>query len=1193
MPAGCVSALPTLPLLPCHRAIRYNRTSLPKFSHQTFAKAKAASDHGISLSDVTTSSPRLDFIRRWENSGAAERANFPPFLIELCDVIGVPHPEPATAAHANNAYVFERAVTFHNADGSTSPGRIDLYKRDCFILEAKQGVDAPLGQPTVFRATTTARGIGVRGTQGWDSAMIRARTQAEQYARALPHGEGWPPFLVVVDVGHVIELFANFARDGKAYLPFPDPRSHRIFLNDLASPEVCDLLRTIWTDPLSLDPTRISAKVTRQVATQLAELARQFELRYPPERVAGFLMRCIFTSFAEDVHLLREHSWTQLLESLRNDTQNFVPMVEALWQTMNTGGFSPILREHVLRFNGGLFEQTEAFPVTSEQLELLIMASSAEWKDVEPAIFGTLLERALHPTERHRLGAHYTPRAYVERLVMPAVIEPLREDWKAVETAAVALARGGKPRQALDELKAFHRKLCKVRVLDPACGSGNFLYVTLEHLKRLEGEVLDAIDNLGDTQGAFEELGVTVDPHQFLGIEVNPRAAIITDLVLWIGYLQWYFRTLGARANPPEPVIHRFHNIENRDALMQWRARVPALDDNGQPRTQWDGRTFKKHPVTGEEVPDESARRVVEDIQDPIRAEWPEADFIVGNPPFIGNWRMRGELGNGYVEALRTLYAEVPESVDYVMYWWHRAAELVRQGKVRRFGFITTNSIRQTFQRRVLAQHLTASNPASLVFAIPDHPWVDAADGADVRIAMTVAEGGARDGRLASLAAEHLGGENGAIVSFTMRAGVLNSDLTVGPNLGSATALESNSRLSNRGVVLHGAGFLVNAEQARNLGLGRIPGLEKHIRPYRNGKDLTGRSRNVMVIDLFGLPSERVRDEYPEVFQWLWDRVKPERDHNNRPSRRLNWWIFGEPISTFRPALAGLTRYIATIETAKHRYFVFLDQSILPDNKLVNIASDDAYVLGVLSSRIHVEWSLSAGARLGVGNDPVYVKTRCFEPFPFPLCSDDQKRQIRQLAESLDAHRKRQQGLHPTLGMTDMYNVLEKLRSGEALSDRERTDHERGLVSVLKQIHDDLDQAVAEAYGWPSDLSTEDILFRLVDLNAERAAEEAKGTIHWLRPDYQQRNSAPSQASLDIETEDTPIVKKAPTRIPWPTTLPERVKAIQAALAESQTPVTPKSLTRLFIKAKETEVAEILETLLSLGQVQKQSDGFC
>jgi len=190
--------------------------------------------------------------------------------------------------------------------------------------------------------------------------------------------------------------------------------------------------------------------------------------------------------------------------------------------------------------------------VTKPQLDLLIRAAKAQWQEVEPAIFGTLLERALDKNERHRLGAHYTPRAYVERLVFPTVIAPLREEWQSVQTAAVALTRTGKTNEALEEVQVFRRRLCTVRVLDPACGSGNFLYVTLEHLKRLEGEVIDFLEGLGDTQQKLAETGMTVDPHQLLGIELNPRAAVITDLVLWIGYLQWYFRTWGADSVPPE-----------------------------------------------------------------------------------------------------------------------------------------------------------------------------------------------------------------------------------------------------------------------------------------------------------------------------------------------------------------------------------------------------------------------------------------------------------------------------------------------------------------------------------------------------------------------------------------------------------------------------------------------------------------
>ena len=656
------------------------------------------------------------FIQRWQNSAASGRANYQLFLSELCDYLDVPRPDPAVGNERQDQYVFERPVTFRHPNGSSSTLFIDLYKKGCFVLEAKQGSEAVA--PSLLFEPPRRRGVGVRGTTGWDEAMLRARNQAEQYAKAVPAAEGWPPFLIIADVGYSLELFADFSGTGKAYVPFPDSLTHRILLDDLATNELSRTrLRAIWRNPLDLDPSRISARVTRDVAWQLANLARDLEKDHPPESVASFPMRCIFTFFAEDIHLLPANSFKKLLDSLKDDLENFKPMVESLWETMNAGGFSPILREHVLRFNGGLFETVEALPLNRRQYDLLCRAAAAEWKDVEPAIFGTLLERALDERERHALGAHYTPRAYVERLVIPTVVEPLRRDWHDVQIAALTLERAGKTKDAIATLIGFRRRLCSLEVLDPACGSGNFLYVTLEHLKRLEAEINDALEGLGESQQALQETGLTVDPHQLRGIELNPRAAAITDLVLWIGYLQWYFRTWGASSTPPEPVIKRFHNIEHRDALLAHDPAITAVDETGSPLTVWDGVTKKKHPVTGEDVPDEAARRTVLTYPNARRAEWPSADFIVGNPPFLGNWRMRGELPAGYAEALRSVYSEVPETADYVMYWWHRAAEQVRAGKTRRFGFITTNSLRQTFQRSLLrpaqAKPLTSLTPSA------------------------------------------------------------------------------------------------------------------------------------------------------------------------------------------------------------------------------------------------------------------------------------------------------------------------------------------------------------------------------------------------------------------------------------------------------------------------------------------------
>jgi hypothetical protein len=342
-------------------------------------------------------------------------------------------------------------------------------------------------------------------------------------------------------------------------------------------------------------------------------------------------------------------------------------MMRSLWANMNKGGFSPELGEDILRFNGGLFEDTEAIALDADQLELLINAAEADWSAVEPAIFGTLLERALDKNERARLGAHYTPRAYVKRLVLPTIVEPLRADWEAVKAAAVELADAGDKAGAIAELRRFHANLCGVTILDPACGTGNFLYVALEHLKRLEGEALDLLANLGDTLVLERLPGQTVDPHQLLGIELNPRAAAITELVLWIGYLQWHYRIRGQTA-PVEPILRNFKNIKCGDALLLWSREELVRGPDRRLLTRWDGTTRKSHPITGEMVPNEDARVEITRLIDVQLAEWPKADFIIGNPPFIAGKDLRAVRGEGYAEALWSVYRQTPQAVDYVMY---------------------------------------------------------------------------------------------------------------------------------------------------------------------------------------------------------------------------------------------------------------------------------------------------------------------------------------------------------------------------------------------------------------------------------------------------------------------------------------------------------------------------------------------
>ncbi|MGH6893366.1 MAG: class I SAM-dependent DNA methyltransferase, partial [Dongiaceae bacterium] len=881
------------------------------------------------------------------------------------------------------------------------------------------------------------------------------------------------------------------------------------------------------------------------------------------------------------------NGFTELLAELRGEPAKFQPLVKSLWDTMNKGGFSPVLRDDLLRFNGGLFEDVDALAVTGDQLALLIEAAKADWKDVEPAIFGTLLERALDPQERHKLGAHYTPRAYVERLVMPTVIEPLRGDWDNVKAAAVTLAVKGETSGAIDEVKAFHQKLCETRVLDPACGSGNFLYVTMEHMKRLEGEVLDLLRELGDTQYHLEMDRHSVDPHQFLGIEVNPRAAVIAELVLWIGYLQWHFRTKGAA--PSEPILRAFNNIQVIDAVLEADVEL-ARDEKGKPLRHGDS--------------EQSVYR----YKNPRRPDWPTAEFIVGNPPFIGGKDIRARLGDEYAEALWKSHPRMNDSADFIMYWWDRAADLLTgKGTVlRRFGLVSTNSISQVFQRRVMERHLKAKKAISLVMAVPDHPWTKATkDSAAVRIAMTVGEAGSREGTLREVTRESALDTDAPIIEFKEGKGAINSDLTIGIDLAQAKALISNEGLCSRGMSLHGDGFIVTPEQAEYLGLGKRKGLDQHIRAYRNGRDLTARPRGVMVIDLFGLDADDVRKRFPEVYQHVKAEVKEKivvkhgeeekvgRNWNNRATYRDNWWIFGEPRSELRPALSGLPRYIATVETAKHRVFQFLDAAILPDNMLVAIASSDGFDLGILSSRIHCLWAVRAGGWLGMGNDPRYSKSRCFDPFPLPAATDARKAAIRAIAEELDAHRKRVLAEHAHLTLTGLYNVREKLRTGTkpgALNADDRQIFDDGLVLILKELHDKLDRAVADAYGWPADLSEEDILARLVALNKDRAAEEARGQVRWLRPEYQiPRFGKPGEKAEQIEADlgSEIVTGKKPT---FPADDMGQTAAVMAALAAGPGPSSPAALAATFRQGKRVE-NKVQAVLLSLSRMGVIANG--
>jgi hypothetical protein len=1050
--------------------------------------------------------------------------------------------------------------------------------------------------------------------------MLNAKSQAENYARLLPSSHEWPPFIVVCDVGHCFELYADFTGKGRNYTQFPDRQGFRVPLDELRKPETRELFARMWRDPQALDPTRKAARATREIAERLAAVSKRLEDKgHAPEEVALFLMRCLFTMFAEDVELLPKDSFKALLDKCVVSPSSFAPLMEDLWRNMNAGGFAASIAEPVKKFNGHLFASARAFPMEREEIGELREAAAKDWAEVDPSIFGTLLEQALNPDERARLGAHYTPRAYVERLVIATVIEPLRDEWKAVLATVERLKSEGEDKQALAEVSSFHARLCALRILDPACGTGNFLYVTLELMKRLEGEVLDTILNLGG-QEALRLESHNIDPHQFLGLEINPRAAAIAELVLWIGYLRWHLRTKGEP--PTEPILRGFRNIEKRDAV---------LEHDGYAR---DG------------------DKVV--YQNPRRPDWPEADYIVGNPPFIGKGAlMRAALGDAYVEALWKAHPDMNESADFVMYWWNRAAELLtrKDTRLKRFGLVTTNSITQVFNRRVIERHLRADTPVSIVLAIADHPWTKATpDSASVRIAMTVSEAGKRTGVLQEVTSESGLDSDEPQIEFNTFVGIINSDLSVGFDLTRTVILKASEGLSYNGMMLAARGFTLSPREAEHfVKEGRR---EKVIRPFVNGGDLVRVWRRKFVIDCFGLSSEEVREQYPIAYQHLLGTVKVERDAKRDRAFRERWWLFGRNRPELRAGIEKISRYIGTTETAKHRVFQFLDASVLPDHMVIAISSSDAFHLGVLSSRIHVTWALMQGGTLE--DRPRYTKSHCFDPFPFPEADPLIRAQIADIAEKIDRHRKDVQMAHPDITLTQMYNVLEKLRGaaeapphpiaqerdrpgpapplgsgrsplkslhrsdlpaspsqltprgergsgdgpaqgagppspargeGSSLSAAEEDIKARGLVLILKEYHDELDRLVFKAYGWPETLTDEEILGRLVALNKERAQEEARGIVKWLRPDYQIPRFGKAQDRLKLEGGEAHAVEAvaAKAKPAFPKEAVAQTAAVMAALADASAPVSAGDLAQGFKQGGKAK-ARIEATLASLAR---------
>ena len=712
------------------------------------------------------------FIEKWRGvKGGQERANYGQFINDFCQALSLPLPQPAAAGMLGD-YQFEGPVQGGGAGGNT--GAIDLYKKGHFILEAKQSKlsDAQKQQAELFDAAEDAP-VSPSGAR-YDRLMRDALAQAKRYAVNLPSNHPWPPFLIVCDVGRAFELYFDYSGNGRGYGYFPDQHSYRFEITRFTDDDVQAIFRAIWTDPASIDPRAKSALVSRGIASRLAAVSKwleetqrqkttdapDFARSMAIEETALFLMRIVFCMFAEDVSLIPKGSFTAFLEKAKDNDAAFEPELRQLWQVMATEGgerYTFALGSDVRFFNGGLFASAQTYRLSNADIGELYEAAKADWTKVEPAIFGTLLEQALTASERSKLGAHYTPRPYVERLVQATIMDVLDAEWEAAQTHE----------DTLSAAIAFHTRLSTLRILDPACGTGNFLYVAMENLMRLEGDVIETIRQLG---GTAEPL---VGPQQFLGLELNPRAAVIAELVLWIGWLRWRMKNDPDAA--PDPVLKQYGNINfgghaGYDAVLC-------------------------HKPTGEA-----------DTDTPMMPDWPEADFIIGNPPFIGGKDIRRQLGGDYAEALWKANARVPKSADFVMQWWDRAAHslIAENTPLIRFGFVTTNSITQTFSRRVIEGYLN-DDALSLILAIPDHPWTKATkDAAAVRIAMTVAERGQHDGRLVEIVREHGLQSDEPRLDERTTEGRVNPDLSLGSDVTTVVALKANEGLSSPGVKLHG-----------------------------------------------------------------------------------------------------------------------------------------------------------------------------------------------------------------------------------------------------------------------------------------------------------------------------------------------------------------------------------------------------
>ena len=953
------------------------------------------------------------FITKWRASTLTERSASHQHFLDLCELLD--EPKPADADPTGEWYCFERGAR----KDTGGDGWADVWKRHHFAWEYK----------------------------GKRANLDAAFGQLRLYALALEN----PPLLIVSDMLR-FRIRTNWTNSVS--------QTHEFGLDDLADAATRDKLKWAFSDPERLRPGETRQSLTERAAASFATVAQALRERgHDPHAVAHFVNRLVFCMFADDVGLLPGHMFTRMLEQARRTPAHFADLAGDLFQVMARGG--RVGFETVDWFNGGLFDDGAALPLEKSDIDTVLAASHLDWSEIDPSILGTLFERGLDPDKRAQLGAHYTDRDKIMLLVESVVIRSWLFEWNAekveiaaelerAEAAKSPATRTRRRKEAERRYRAFLNRLRAFTVLDPACGSGNFLYLALQALKDLEHRVQLEAEALG-FQRAFPEIG----PANVKGIEINPYAAELARVSVWIGEIQWMRRNGFAEAR--DPILKPLDTIECRDAIL-------TLDDT--------------------------------------EPAWPNANVVIGNPPFLGDKRLRGQLGTTYVTEIRRVYAgRVPGGADLVCYWIEKARKSIADGTVDRAGLVATNSIRTGRNRAVLDQ-ITQS--ARFSDAWPDEPWI--LDGAAVRVSLIA---------FCRRDDPHVPGFriNGKAV-HTIHADLTGGRRDAAGDVTKAKQLDTNAGIAFLGVCRNGP-FDVPGEQARAwLRLPRNPDGRANadvLKPWANGMDLTRRPSGRWIIDFGPLRTERAAALYEAPFKHVADHVRPQRQGNRVPQLEKLWWRHQRPRPEMWYALEGRKRYIATPAVSKHRVFVWFDTRVCPDHKLIVVTRDDDTTFGILHSRFHEVWSLRLGSWHGKGNDPAYAPTRTFETFPFPQ------------GLTLDMPATEYTGDPRAVAIADAARRLVKLRDrwlnppewvewvdepvqgypkrpvprdeegAKALKKRTLTNLYNARPQWLADAHAALDAAVADAYGWPADITDEDILAELLKLNGSYWLDEDDG----------------------------------------------------------------------------------------------------